>query len=753
MSTDESAESPGTPQPAAEPGNNSSGDSPPDQAEGRKDDAVNEQDAPEMNRAYWRGQRFYDMRGNTTLMEHANIREMQVGDRYFFVGQGVSCISGSIREEILRWTRDRYVPIRNYPDMRKTLAELRLALLRGVPGTGRATTALHLLDAVAKGKVYRLDVGAEIKSMSEADLPHQGCGYFVELSRRAENSLTEAHLDKLRDLLEKRDAYCVLIGGRDLRQVDSFGGYAMEYEPPDPRELLERHIRHEVRVEDDEDLERRLAELVLADWVHVALGPRPRPMESTRMAALLVDHARGVLDRSEVERRATQAVPFQVAEWFAELQGLRAGEDLDEGLGLAAFRIALGVLNESPYHLVAEAARKLARRFVEATASENSRQTSLLADDPERRLPALRAEFIDGQAIIGTARVPMRLLAFQDERYPVTVLRHVWENHHRMRAAISSWLMKLSKDPRPLVWVRAAQAAGYLCSLDYTYAFTKLITPGIYATGDNWMRRRLFAAIALDQAAQEDQVLQAIRGWLRRWRRRGDEAERWTAAATLGFGLGLRYIDHSLEELRILGTPSERLPVLADEGGSGLVWVAGYSLSKLFAFGAVEPVLDRLNEWVRSERRSLRRLALETVNQLTDLYGFELRFLDMSAGRKPGVRAGRERWPLLLTLQEADDRLTEPFADLLRRSLRARGGDGTAKRLLGRWIRSGEKDAECLGVLLRFLPHLIERSDDAHRLYHLVNRMRRDWAEPLPVDVARQLETVIEGSMLRGRAS
>ncbi|MET8849653.1 hypothetical protein [Amycolatopsis sp. NPDC004625] len=745
------SDAPDSPAPAATP----PADAPdtPDSAE-KADDRLLGDDQRGFADSFRKGSHFLspevNQYGAVVSIGRADIKALQVGHgTQIFVGQTVSRTSGPIREEVLTWTRERYLEVSGYRALAESLKTNRVLLLRGQPGTGRVTTALHLLDRLAPSRVFPLDSGESLKSLTETGLPERDAGYVAELPRRIASSLSETHLGKLHGLLEDKDAYCVLVAEADPRPSDVFGGYAQDYTAPEAAALLKKHAGHEVHVDDPDDFEDRMAELLAADWVTKALGPAPRPLESVRMAALLAEHARGRNTRVDVEREATRGVSFQVAEWFAGIQGLSPGEDRDEALRLAAFRIALAVLNKSPYHIVAEAAGRLAGRLIAATGATGVRRTSLFTDDQDHRLPALRAKVVPGATTFGQELVPMPLLVFHDERYPSTVLKYVWDNHHRLRDAIAWWLNKLSKDPRPLVWVRAAQATGYLAGLDFVYGYAKMIAPGAGTRPKkNAWRRRMSAAIALDQAAQNEDLRPAIRRMLRHWCRSGSYAARWTAAAARSFTLGRRYLTESLNELRIIGTPAERPTVIGLD--DNLVWVAGSGIARLLAFGEIRPVLDCLGEWIRSDRSSLRRLALSAVEQLTNLCGFDLGFLSLSGGNAlPELPAVTQKWPLLLTLQWQQPELTEPIADLLRQSLRARVGGYTAKNLIGKWIRIAERDDECLETLARFLPYLVESESDRLRLKHLIDRLQTDWADPLRPEVAARLTDAVHARQER----
>jgi hypothetical protein len=705
------------------------------------------------NNAFWQGQRFLSpemsRHGPSTHIGRADIRDMQIGNRtQIFIGHSVARTPGSVRDDVLDWVRRRYLPVPGYGGMVKILEERRVLLLRGQPGTGRFTTGIHLLDGVASARIFRADGKKAVSSPTKGDFPEENAGYVGELSRQDGIAVTEEQLDKLRDVMAERHAFCVLISESDPRDLDLFGGYAAAYEPPDPAVLLRRHTAQETRRGDPDGFGQQLAALCDTEWVAKALGPFPRPMESVRVAIRLAEHARGAITREEVEREAEAAVRFQISEWFAPLQALQAGAEHDEALHLAAFRVALAVLNESPYHLVAAAARTLGSKLIEASADRETRHASLFSDDPASRLPALRARICAGSTAFGTTRVPIPLLIFHDDRYPQAILRYVWENHHQMAATVVEWLNMLCEDSRPLVWVRAAQAVGFLGSLDFLEIFTKSIGPAVWSVeedGDSPWQRRLAAAVALDQAAQHDHLREAIRGRLRTWRREGGFGARWTAAATYGFVLGGQDIEKSLEELRVLGTPTERQQPLEDRNATdrALVARAGFSIAKLFAFGQTEAVLDHLLRWISGTRTSLRTLAQAAMRELVTLYGFELDHLAVAVGRTQSALPERMKmWPLLLSMHVQNPDLTAPIAKLFRQLLR-REGDQVAKQSIGKWVRQSEDNDAMLAALADFIPHIVRSEADENRLTYLLDRLSQDWAEPLRPDVANRLRQAI----------
>ncbi|AHI01025.1 ATP-binding protein [Kutzneria albida] len=704
--------------------------------------------------AYRRGQRNLSTDGPMAFLRESIIHEQHIGDRYeFSVGQGLALSSGSVREEVLEWVRARYVPVPGYDLMRSTLSDRSLIVLHGLPGTGRATTALRLLDESADGKVYRLDSRQSITALTDKHV-EQGRGYVAELLDRSAAPPTEAQLDMVRDLLQKHSCTCVLIIETDRLRGDALGGYAIECPPPDGDALLRSHIGEEVREDDEEGVEDLLTAMAETPRLLAARGPAPRPSETVQMAKLLAEFGRREIDLAGLERQAALAVHDQVREWFAVLVVPGQVDDQLDALRLAAFRISLAVLNETSYDIVSHWGEKLANLFMEVVSTQTAPQRrSAFTGDQEYQLAASRAGIVDGELCIGHVRVPQDLVCFHDDRFPVVLLSYVWQKHHEVHNALITWLLELSKHPQSMIWVRAAQSAGLFCALDFHSAFDKMIQRGARAKGKRQHQRRLFAAVALDQAARDERVTEAVRDRLRYWRRSGREAEKWTAAAALGYDLGRRFLDTTLDELRVLGTPSEQRSVLAETDDRSLVWISAFSLANLFAFGEVLPLLDRLADWTLSKRQSLRELAWCTILHLIDMHGIDLDLLAHSVGRDERLMPRhRERWPLLLALQDAEPKLVQPIAYLLRWALRGRRADYVAKNLFGPWIRAGERDPECLDALVRFVPHLVERDNDARLLNHLITRLRLDWSDPLRDDAAELLQAAVSRSTARENA-
>lgn len=753
MATETTGDQPPKPDPAPEPPGPGKPDQPRDK--GFDDSAEVGRDATgedrSANQAYLRGRESLRPDGNTASAHKSKVKNL-IGGNYhstkIFADTRDKKTSGLVREKVLDRIRATFAMVAGYERMLDTVRESRVIVIRGLPDTGMTTTAVRLLDEAADGNVARLDLTGGITSIREKDLTRNR-GYVVRLATVGPTGgPTEVELDALAELLDKRRCWCVVL---DMTGADhgGLGDYVFDYLPPHNDDVLRKHVAWRLEPDDADRLDDVLR-LARDDRIVVALGAERTLTDIVRLAEFLVEHARGRLQVDDVVAACAGLVADQMASWFGCLRhGAPAGKGGRDGsLALTAFRIALAVLNISSYHQVVEAARRLEEHMLAEIGGSKSKGRPSVSLDRHQALSMSRAHTCPGVVSYGVdAVVNGELVRYLDDRFPIAVLEHVWSEYHWVRAPMVAWLGELGEEDSPIIWVRAAQAAGALSSIDFHYGYHRLIEPNVFAEAE---RRRRFAAIALDQASQEERTRAVVAAFLRGWRRSGDEAARWTTAATHGFGQGLDDIDATLDALRVLGTPDETLGTLTEpDRQRSMIQVVSRSLSSLLAFGAVEPVLTTLNEWANHDRTSMRTLAREAVVRLVKQRGFHFTYLDVAGGRNyRGQLPRHERWPLLLALQYEDPDLADPVARLLRTVLRRNGGDRVTDSFRP-WITIAQRDPTCLTALEEFLPLLVEIPSDAARLIHLVTMLRRDWADPLRPDVADAVETALRSATTR----
>ena len=638
---------------------------------------------------------------------------------------------GPVRGEVITELISRYVPVSGYETFVQRLTSARLLLLRGAPGTGRRTTGLRLLAKLADN-VARFGPDTDLRALTAADLEPQS-GYLLELNLSS-GSLppTPAQVDLLRDYLAERECYLVVVAPHDMRYRDGFDGCIADCPLPNPREVFDQIVEYEIQRQPGQ--EQALREIAANAWPDSSTGPRT-PSEVRWLVAHLTSTATtNNYAVADLDLLHSDLAARSVSAWFEPLAGLPATAEGDEPIRLAAFRIALAVLNESPFDLVAEAAEDLSQRILIARSPRRTPGRPVFAHHRADYVANSRATVVPGSVRFITATAPASLVTYDDDRLPLAVLRHVWAVHN-LRDPLLSWLEDLSNDPRPLVYVRAALAIGLLTSWDFSYTFHERIEPW---ANSKKLLSRWTAAVALDAASRNDDVRPVVREMLDDWCENGTFGLRWTGAMALGYDLGLRDPAKALKELRKLGCWK----------GGKLVRPASWAVARIFVLGGIKPVIKALGDWLDDDRRDVRwlglvaiwRIASTKVGEIEDQ--FEL--TDTSAGGRWTRLADRRRWPLLVALADEDPGLLDPLADLVWQLHRSNLAEEATVKTLKSWMRAGKKDPTCIGPVGRFLALLGDDDSDRARLLHLVRSLSQDRDEPLPAAIAERLERAIE---------
>ncbi len=635
---------------------------------------------------------------------------------------------GPVRSEVINELINKYAPVLSYEMLLDQLSTARLLVLKGAPGTGRTTTGLRLLAKVTD-TVARFPPDTDIRALTATDFePHSG--YLQELTPGSRvTPPTADQVDLLRDYLTERECYLVLITPHDVRYRDSFGECAVDCPLPKPREVFLQSVEYEIgRRPDKEQLLRQIA---VDDQFDFANGPQT-PAEVQWLVAHLLSTGVAKHSAADLDLLYGDLAVRYVRAWFEPLARLPVTAEGDEPIRLSAFRIALAVLNDCPVNVVAEAAEDLAGRILKARSPRRMPDRPVFARHREDYVANSRASVKSGSVKYIDATIPANMAAYDDDRLPLAVLRQAWAAHN-LRDPLLSWLDFLSNDRRPLVFVRVALTIGLLTSWDFTYTFNARIHPWAMSKDSG---RRWYAAVALNEASRNDDVLPAVREALEDWCEHGKFAQRWTGAVSLGGDLGLADPEKALKELRKLGCWKD------GKIARQVTWAA----AGIFVLGGVEPVIKTLGDWLDDDRRDVRYLGLNTVQFLAYMRVSEAEEFELTAtGTGLWTRlANRSRWPLLVALADEDPALLDPLADLVWRLARSAWAQEASTLSLKRWMRAGRKDPACIGPVGRFLALIGDDHADRARLLHLVDLLRRDRDEPLPAVIADRLERAIE---------
>jgi hypothetical protein len=645
---------------------------------------------------------------------------------YARVGQA----PGPLSHEVITELVNRYVPVPGYAGLVKQLSSNRLLVLRGAPGTGRATTGLRLLAKLA-ANVARFSPDTDFRALTDADLEPDS-GYLLELSRGSGFlPPTPADVDRVRQRLAERRCYLVLIASHDIRYRDGFDGSVADCPLPDPREVYDQAVDYEIRHRPGE--EEALRKIAALAQPRISAGPQT-PAEVRWLVAHLMSSPATNYSEADLDLLNGDLAARYVSAWFEPLAALPVTPEGDEPVRLAAFRIALAVLNGGPLDLVAEAAEDLARRILKARARRRKISLPVFAHHREDYVANSRASVAPGTVRFIEATAPAQLVCYDDDRLPLAVLRHVWAVHN-LRGQLLAWLESLSNDRRPLVYWSAALTIGLLTSWDFSYTFHQWIEPW---AGSDRDRRRWTAAVALDEASRNPDVRPVVREMLGEWRKKGTFEERWTCAIALGFDLGLRDPAKALTELRKLACWED----------GRLTGPASWAVARIFVLSGVKPVIKTLTDWLDDDRRNVRLLGLFVVQRIADNKVSELEdnleLTTMNAVSYWTRLPSRRRWPLLVALADEDPALLNPFVDLVWQLTRSARAEKASADILKRWIRAGEKDPTCIGPVGRFMALLGDDHADRARLLHILRSLRRDPDEPLPAAIADRLERAIE---------
>jgi hypothetical protein len=734
--------------------------------------ALDEQGAAE---DYARGREILRPPASATYVSGGRDQQVHVGDQiYYQLARPAVAEPGEVRQEQLVVLRERYAPVPNYDQIYKDLKKRRLLVLVGSPGTGRTTTALHLLDELTHGTVFRLEPEIDFRTLDES-MVGKSRGSLAVLSGPV-TPPTKAQADRLAALLARQDSFCVVVATPTPAVLRAFAEYQADCSPPPFAKLLQGHLEATVTAEDPSGTVDDLVALAMGPELQQALGAAPRASEVAELALLLVDYKRGKLPFEEVTARAEAFLERRIERWFSDLGGSPRRDVIERGLRLAALRVALAVFDGLPQHVITATGALLGDRLVQTGAPEPGPSRPIAPNFDAPSVATLDAEVVDEDVTYVDVHVPSQVIRYLDRRTPAILLTHLWRRRQPLRQPISDWLWELSCHPVWIVRIRAGQAAGLLAAADFSHTFPALIEraatarpplrkrsdPADDEEGDDaddgtWGLRREFAAVALDQAALDDPVRPMVVEVLRRWRRSPDYALRWTAARTLGLEFGLVSLAKSLDELRVIGTPWELLELRdVPPQERGEVWdlwrVAAFSIAQLFAIGGDDDVLEQLAQWLCHERKSVRDLAQQAVLVMAGLKMWAVRA--QSGGRygAPAEIAGRERWPVALALSVDNPALAARIAGLIRTVLGSGPAGEVLMKVIGSWWELGEFDPCAIDAFLELVPCLVVDERDRSRLDHAVDRGRRRWDVPLPSDVADRIRAETSAAIRRRRS-
>ena len=659
-----------------------------------------------------------------------------------------------------------YVRPGEYDHARQALADHRVVVLQGRPGSGRHAMARYLLLH---------DLGVEqIDELSPDTEPgrikprRMDSGHLLERWRPAQaERLHNFHLREWNSTLDHWRGYLVVTVDHDVPVLpgEASGQLVECASVPDLRRVLERHLDLYLHARNGRRLRDEYRAWLGSDKLRRHLH-RKRELRSTIQlarrltrqvdAAPTPDRLRLLdqwFDDEDVESPEPPAKrqlekSKDVEHWslviaLAVYDGGRYHVVADAA-GLLARRLAPGdprnaaawqpgparaerlqQAGDGQYHVVADAAGLLARRL----APGDPRNAAAWQPGPARaeRLQQAGAELFDaGESAVPLIRTPVPRVQFKDPALASAVLDHVWNELDELRGPVRDWLDALGGDRDLEVRERAAAAVGYLASHGFGYVLDLIIEP--------WAMRgrttREAAALALGALARHERFTDQVLDLLSRWARGPDGVRRETAAIAYGWSIGRREPAIALRELRALARrDAVLLPTVAE------------ALYELVRRWRDREVLEALGQWTKRPARTTWAPA-ERRMVWTGLAAFLLITHLYEEARPP--RKGL--WPVLLVLAEEDPDARERIVALWRRALADDYLAEAAGTKLCVWAREADLSSSAAGdeqpdltVALRGLLMDVASGGpaDAGRVRQAVKRCA--YAREDPSDVARKL--------------
>ncbi|MFE7372395.1 hypothetical protein [Streptomyces anulatus] len=225
-------------------------------------------DAAAATRARRSGQKLLASGRDLIGFDRSDVGRLHIGDINIGLDarrSGLSMRDGPVPEEELLRIRRTHIEPEGYVRLRRALEARRLLVLGGAPGTGRASTALALLEEVTRGgeggqnseRVRRADPEEGVRGLATQVMEREGghprgTGYLLEpaLDRPGTLPPDGMDLDQLASALAQQGSYAVVIVSVGSAANPLLAGRYGAICPPAPtRELVAVRLRQRLEEE------------------------------------------------------------------------------------------------------------------------------------------------------------------------------------------------------------------------------------------------------------------------------------------------------------------------------------------------------------------------------------------------------------------------------------------------------------------------------------------------------------------------
>ncbi|WP_433472727.1 hypothetical protein ACQPZP_28105 [Spirillospora sp. CA-142024] len=528
------------------------------------------------------------------------------GDKYIYMAKGKdSWQLYPVPPERLDDIRLRFAGTASKETLIHRLDNEPVAVLQGLPGTGRTTTALAAL--AHRCRELRMIRSTEPPIRLDKGKLSPGHGYLYNVSGQSwAKRLTEGDVLGCWDTLKELDARMVIVVGPDSDKSE-VSELVTDHQRPDPRDVLARQ------------LSQRLAG-VPHDLTEI-LGRIPEAPTSPRDAKdLAVRLASALRSGGSVEDVCTD----RPDPWRHEARAVLHQEDDQSDLGRRAFVIAGAVLNEQPTVQVCRAAYDLAGRLFEVEKQKEDAKLGMLP------FAAMLDDWLQHarEQLSPIVQDLDRRLSFRAKFAPA-VLDALWLDYVVAHQTLLDWLSQLARDNDPLVRLKAAQTVGRFAAYDFDFVYEHCIAGWVASRREALHMAAAWAleAVIAECPQRHDRVAGLLRMWLQQARPEGI-ARQSTAVRLLGTLLGEQAAGQAMEALRSIARRHPHVLKLAVRD----------TVVELCASGSTRVVLSHLRGWARSEPRELGGLVAACLTKIAQL----------TNGERPRILALHEEDPVLV---------------------------------------------------------------------------------------------------------
>ena len=428
------------------------------------------------------------------------------------------------RQEIIDASSKAVLPPR-YEDACAILAHRRVVVLADEPGTGRRTTALALLHSLRDASVLPYEIETEGEPPKVAKLPLDHRHAFLLDLNDPETDIPAEEFGRalLREHVRRLDtaqSYLVITVTPQIWEACAGSAAEVTVPPgrPDPRQVCERHLRIA-------GVGERISWLDEPD-IKVLLKPASRPSDMARLVSGIARAPDTDAGRREVVNTYTN--------WRRKIRELFEKNSTPAD---RAFAVAAATLDNSPAHLILDAADKLFEKLGGSVPA-----ASALAGEPlSERLDKINAD-PDSDAIS---------VSGQQHDLDHAILLHVWDQWPRFRATLLEWLT----DPLPPGTGHQQSLYKRLADVLLRIAVEREPAPVMEELRQRWIRseRRALAVSIISAAATHHRIGSRVRHRLYGWARTTNDRDlACTVADVCGGELGKQHPDIALTRLRHL---------------------------------------------------------------------------------------------------------------------------------------------------------------------------------------------------------